>query len=139
VICAGVALALGATRSAVAGPPDSPPWWHSPSIRAQLALTPEQATRLDTIYRESLPARRRLREELTRLQNLMGRVLDDGRFDEEHSRAIVERVFEAEKQRNIARMMMLLRMHRVLTLEQRGRLERLSASPSSSRPPSQPR
>jgi hypothetical protein len=43
------------------------------------ALTPEQVARIDTIYRESLPERRRLREQLTCLQNILGRVLDDGR------------------------------------------------------------
>ena len=58
---------------------------------------------------ESLPERRRLREQLTCLQNILGRVLDDGRSDDDHGRLIIERVFEVEKQRNIARTMMLLR------------------------------
>lgn len=131
---ASLALALSLARPAHAGPPDARPWWRSSSVQSSIELTPEQVARIDTIYRESLPERRRLREQLTCLQNILGRVLDDGRSDDDHGRLIIERVFEVEKQRNIARTMMLLRMHRVLSAGQRERLAQLSAAAGAGLP-----
>jgi Spy/CpxP family protein refolding chaperone len=125
---ASFALALPLARPAHAEPSDRRPWWQSPSIQSSIELTPEQVGRLDAIHRESLPERRRLREQLTCLQNLLGRVLDEGRSDDDHGRLIIERVFEAQKQRNIARTLMLLRMYRVLNPGQREKLARLSAA-----------
>jgi len=75
-----------------------------------------------------------VREQLTCLQNILGRVLDDGRSDDDHGRLIIEGVFEVEKQRNIARTMMLLRMHRVLSAGQRERLAQLSAAAGAGLP-----
>jgi len=130
VVFASLALALSLARPAHAGPSDATPWWHSSSIQSSIELTPEQVARIDAIYRESLPERRRLREQLTCLQNILGRVLDDGRSDDDHGRLIIERVVEVEKQRNIARTLMLLRMHRVLSPGQREQLARLSGGDS---------
>ena len=131
---ASLALALSLARPAHAGPLDARPWWRSSSVQSNIELTPEQVARIDTIYRESLPERRRLREQLTCLQNILGRVLDDGRSDDDHGRLIIERVFEVEKQRNIARTMMLLRMHRVLSPGQREKLAQLSAAAGAGLP-----
>ena len=87
-------------------------------MQATVSLTPEQVTRLEAIHAESLPERRRLREQLTGLQTELARVLSEG-LDDHRASVVIERVFEAEKQRNIARTMMLLRMYRILTPEQR--------------------
>ena len=120
--CAGVALALSAAaRPARGGPQPATPWWRSPSVQATISLTPEQVKRLEAIHAESLPERRRLREQLTGLQTELDRVLADG-LDDQRASVVIERVFEAEKQRNIARTMLLLRMYRMLTPEQRLKL-----------------
>lgn len=121
-ICAGVAVAIAFCQSTRGVAADTVFWWDSPSIQSTVALTPEQVSRLDAIYRESLPARRLLREQLTYLHAQLDRVLAEGRLDDTQGRLLAARVFEAEKRRNIARTIMLLRMYRLLSAEQRGRL-----------------
>ena len=117
-----MALAVSVPRPVDGDPLPAAPWWRSPAVQASIALTPDQVARLDAIHADSLPTRRRLREQLTGLRNELERVLADGRVDDERARLIVERVCEAEKQRNIARTMLLLHMYRVLSPEQRSKL-----------------
>ena len=50
-----------------------------------------------------------------------------GPFDDEHVRPVIHRLFAIEKERNVARVLMLIRMYRVLTPIQRHKLEELPA------------
>lgn len=122
-------MAVTLAHSAAAGPPPADPWWRSPSIRSAIALTPDQVARLDEVYRESLPARRQLRKQLDDQHDRLEHALADGRWDDTQGRLLIEQVFEAEKQRNIARTLMLVRMYRVLTSDQRVRLANLGVQP----------
>jgi Spy/CpxP family protein refolding chaperone len=63
------------------------------------------------------------------------RALADGRSDDMQGRLLIERVFAAEQRRNIARTMMLLRMYRVLTPEQRVMLAAIRVRPFAVHPP----
>ena len=94
-------------------------WWFSPDVQTQLHLTPEQVRKIDEIYEATLPARRAQRRELDALDRQLGALLDNAAANDHDAAALIERVENAHARRNVARTMMLYKMRRVLTLEQR--------------------
>ncbi len=54
-------------------------------------------------------------------------MLSTGVFDDEQARSVVDRLSAIDKERNVARVLMLIRMYRVLTPSQRTKLEHLTA------------
>jgi Spy/CpxP family protein refolding chaperone len=98
---------------------EMPEWWKNPAVRQRLSLTTGQAASIDLVFRRSLPERRRLRQELDRLEAQLAAALQLGVNDEESILALIDKVEHARARRNIARNLMLLRMHRILTPPQR--------------------
>ena len=90
-------------------------WWSAPAIRNAIALTPQQVEQLDAIYRESLPRRRTLRHQLAAQQKRVEEMLSTGSFAEEDVHPVVDRLFALDKERNVARVLMLIRMYRALS------------------------
>ena len=109
------------------------PWWNVPASRSAIALTAQQVEQLDTIYRESLPRRRTLRHQLAAQQKRVEEMLSTGSFTEEEVHPVVDRLFALDKERNVARVLMLIRMYRVLTPSQQIKLQHLSAKASEDR------
>jgi Spy/CpxP family protein refolding chaperone len=89
-------------------------------------LTTAQRAQLDALFEESLPTRRRLHNELVSLQAQLARLMASGVFDDDEAASLVARTCALEKQRNVVRTMMLVRMFRVLTPYQRGLLDRVT-------------
>jgi len=85
-------------------------------------MTPEQIHAIDTIYRESLPHRRQLRDRLEAAQARLARVMAESPFDDGQLRPLVDRVCDVQKKSNVARTLMLVRMYQVLNPVQRVRL-----------------
>lgn len=91
-------------------------WWHDEGFRKELGLTTEQSTRLEGIFQQSLPALRKHKEALDRVQAEFDRLVEHGA-----DTAVMEQVNAVEAARaelNKARVMMLLRMRRTLTTDQ---------------------
>jgi Spy/CpxP family protein refolding chaperone len=129
----GATFCLFASAAAAQQSDRQEPWWRSPAVRSQIALTSQQTERIETIYRVSLPERRRLRQQATTLRNELEARLAVGTMSDDQAVLLIGRLCTAEKQRNVARTMMLLRMHRILTPAQRQQLADLSVrSPGSS-------
>ena len=103
------------------------PWWRMAAIRNVIELTPDQVEQLDAIYRQSLPRQRSLRRRAAAQQRRFQKMLSTGVFDDEQARPVVDRLSAIDKERKVARVLMLIRMYRVLTPSQRSRLEHLSA------------
>lgn len=74
----GIMLCLVASAAAAQRPDRQEPWWRSPAVRSQIALTSQQAERIETIYHASLPERRRLRQQATTLQKQLDQLLATG-------------------------------------------------------------
>jgi Spy/CpxP family protein refolding chaperone len=110
------------------------PWWRIVAVQGQLGLTPEQVTRIDTLYMRSLPRRRRLRTELFQSQERLAQAMTDGVHDEGRAAELVEAVVEAERRTNVARTMLLVHIYQVLTPSQRASLDHFS-TPSRTAPP----
>ena len=134
---AGVLLSL-AVVPVVGSSQQSPPrgWWRTESIVKELGLTTEQTARLNAIFETTMPELRQEREELERLEAKLSRMIQDDRMDEASLARQIDRVETARANGNKTRSMMLTRMYRVLTRDQRVRFDQMSkhwASPSGGR------
>jgi len=114
----------------VAAPADAQgfKWWRSEQVQQDLQLTSDQVREIERIYEVSLPERRRLRDELDRLEQQLEQLLDRPQPDEHEAAALIDRVETARARRNAVRTMMLFHMRRVLTQQQRTALAQRSLS-----------
>jgi Spy/CpxP family protein refolding chaperone len=101
-------------------------WWRTQSIVQELGLTADQQTRLNAIFETTMPELRQDREELERLEAKLSRMIQDDRNDDATLSRQIDRVETARATGNKTRSLMLTRMYRVLTREQRVRFEELS-------------
>ena len=120
-------MLLTAVALSSAQPAERRPWWKAAAIQNAISLTSHQAEQLDAIYRESLPERRSLRRQLAAQQKHVAKIFAAGPFDDAYVRPAVDRLFAIEKERRVARVLMLIRMYRVLTPIQQAKLSDLSA------------
>ena len=138
----GVLLSLTAVMGAEASQQTAPRgWWRNESIVKDLGLTAEQVARLNAIFETTVPELRQDREELGRLEAKLSRMIQDERMDEASLAVQIDRVEMARANGNKTRSLMLLRMYRVLTREQRTRFDQLSkewAASAGSRPAASP-
>jgi len=94
-------------------------WWLARDIETQLHLTPEQVKKIDDIFESTLAERRAQRQELDALDRRLDALLDSATADDVDAAALIARVEAARAHRNTARVVMLYRMRRILTPEQR--------------------
>jgi Spy/CpxP family protein refolding chaperone len=120
VVAAATALA------AAAGEQSRRPhgWWKSTDVKALLELTDEESRTLDTIYRKALPklheSMRRLNAEESTLSGLVGN-MDIEEIDVTRQ---IDRMEATRSELSKTRILMLFRMYRVLTEDQRTRLDK---------------
>lgn len=104
----------------------SPPrkWWTDTQDRAELGISDQQSSAVETIWQKSLPQLRETRERLDKLEDNLSQMIRDGA---EESVVIVEidRVERTRAEHNKARTLMLYRMNKVLTPDQRVKLKAL--------------
>lgn len=139
---AGVLLSF-AVEPVAASSQQTPPrgWWRTEAIVKELGLTTEQTTRLNAIFETTMPELRQDREELERLEGKLSRMIQDEQADEANLARQIDRVETARANGNKTRSLMLMRMYRVLTREQRTRFDQMSkhwAPPPGTRPPAFP-
>jgi Spy/CpxP family protein refolding chaperone len=115
----GVASAATALDQAQA-----PSWWKSDEFRTALDLTTDQSSRIDTIFQTTLPELRQEIDELDRLEARLSRLIESEAEESLIAREI-DRVETARANVNKTRSLMLVRMRRVLTPEQRARMRTL--------------
>jgi Spy/CpxP family protein refolding chaperone len=117
-----VIVALGLTAVASA---QTPEWWRVTAIQQELGLTPGQARSLEAIFHATHRRRLALNERLDRAEADLTRAIARG--DEPVAMGLIPRVEAARYERNKARTMMLMRMYRVLSLQQRRKLAALQS------------
>jgi Spy/CpxP family protein refolding chaperone len=139
---AGVLLSLAAVPGAESSQQTTPRgWWRNEAIVKDLGLTAEQSARLNAIFETTMPELRQDREELERLEAKLSRMFQDERMDEASLARQIDRVETARANGNKTRSLMLMRMYRVMTREQRTRFDQLSkewAASAGTRPPFPP-
>lgn len=100
-------------------------WWQDDDFRRELALTPDQSTRLEEVFQKSLPTLRAQMEALDKAQKDFDRLVERG-----DDTAVLQQVNVVEGSRaelNKARITMLLRMRRSLTADQWAKFTALQA------------
>ena len=101
-------------------------WWQSERFVRELALTPDQQTRLEGIFKNSWPSLEGCKGDLDRLDTELSKLIADGTAAETQVIQQIDRVEASRSALGRARSLMLYRMYRVLTPEQRVKLKALN-------------
>ena len=97
-------------------------WWQSDEVQAELEPTDETSAALEAIFQAARPRQRELMRELGREEEALSRVI---RAPEAGEAAVIRQIDRVEKVRSAlsrARILMLYRMRRELSAEQRDAL-----------------
>jgi protein CpxP len=109
------------------------PWWKAPDTRAELGISDKQSKDIDDIFQETVPALRAAKEELDKLDDVVAKLIKDGTAD---IAVVTRQVGQAEQARatlTTKRAVMLYRMHRLLTPDQRAKLDTMFAQREAER------
>jgi Spy/CpxP family protein refolding chaperone len=104
--------------------PQAFPWWKSEPFKQDLGLTAEQSERIDAIWEMTRPELRAEWNELSTLENKLSHLIQKDADEAILSRQ-VDRVESARANVNKTRSLMLVRMLKVLTPDQRVRFKTL--------------
>jgi len=120
-----VAVLLVAPLSAEAGQAGKFKWWQSERFIQELGLTREQSARIDEVFQASWPALHAAKDDLDRLEAELSRLIAEGTASEAKVLQQIDRVEASRSAMGRTRSLMLYRMHRLLTAEQRVKLKTL--------------
>jgi len=99
------------------------PWWKAPETRAELGISDKQSKDIDDIFQETLPSLRAAKDDLDKVDDAVTKLIKEGTAD---VAVVAQKVAQAEQARanlTTKRTVMLYRMHRLLTPEQRVKLD----------------
>lgn len=116
-----VALALACLLLAGTAQAQRFAWWRDEGVQRRLGLAADQTRRLEDLFTGALPDLKRGKRQLDAAEQEMARLVDGA--DDSILTQQVDRVEAARSELNKTRAMMLLRMRRVLSAEQRARLD----------------
>jgi Spy/CpxP family protein refolding chaperone len=97
-------------------------WWRSEEFTKELGLTPEQVAAIDTIFGNTRPDLQQEFSELERLEAKLSSLIERD-ADEALIAREIDRVETARASVNKTRSLMFVRMRKVLTPEQRERMQ----------------
>jgi Spy/CpxP family protein refolding chaperone len=97
-------------------------WWRWDLCQAEIGLTQKQSDKLERIFQSLLPDLHRLKEDLDRRETHLSTLLVEG-TKEAKVREAIDRVEEARSELGRTRALMLYRMYKVLSPEQRRKLK----------------
>lgn len=101
-------------------------WWIDPQLRAELRITDQQSVDVEQVWQKSRPKLRESWEQLDKLEDALTQMLarDDG--DESAIIAQIDRVETARAEHSKRRTLMIYRMNKVLTVEQRAKVKAMN-------------
>jgi Spy/CpxP family protein refolding chaperone len=114
-------LLLAASIASAADEPRK--WWQSAAVSTEVGLTADQSQELEGIFQSMLPRMRAEKDELDRQERTLSRLVREATVDEASILQAVERTETARADANKTRILMLYRMYRVLTPDQREKLK----------------
>ncbi len=100
-------------------------WWLYD--RAELAISDQQSQAISQIFEATIPKLRETRQELDRAEDELSRTIKEHKADLATISLLIDRVENARAQYTKMRVLMLYRMHLLMSAEQRGKLEALRA------------
>lgn len=123
------------TRTANQGPRK---WWVDPQDRASLNITDQQSALIEAVWQKSLPELRQGWQKLHALEDVLDQMIRNS-ADEPAVIAQIDHVENTRAEMNKARQLMLYRMNRVLTPDQRDKLKAMHDRRESQHRGSSPR
>lgn len=121
VLALAVCLGLGHAASAEAQRPSK--WWHDPACKTQVGLSQAQASEIDQVFLSVRDELRAEKAELEKQEAALSRLLAENNDNEAVVVRTIDRVEAARSALAKTRTLMLYRMHRLLSSEQRRKLE----------------
>ena len=97
-------------------------WWINEDSRAELGITDEQSAAIEQIWQASLPKLRASRRQLDDLEHVLSQMIREA-AEESLVAAQIDRVESVRSDMNKRRTLMLYRMNRVLSADQRQKLK----------------
>lgn len=124
VVALALACALAGPKAGVAQPREERhKWWLSERVMAEIGLTTEQSNEIELIFQSMMPRLRTEKADLDRREQDVSRLMLDAPGDETRVVQAVEQVESARAACNTTRTLMLFKMYRVLSPEQRVKLK----------------
>ena len=103
------------------------PWWKAAGTRAELGISDKQSKDIDDVFQATLPGLRAAKDELDKMDEAVAKLVKDSTADVS---VVARQVAQAEQARGnltTQRTVMLFRMNRLLTPEQRTKLDAMFA------------
>lgn len=100
-------------------------WWKDERFLKELALTPDQSSRIEAVFQAAQPALRAQKRALDKLEDELSNMIHDAKVDEAELEQFIGRVEAARADLSKSRTMMLVRMRRILSADQSARLHKL--------------
>jgi Spy/CpxP family protein refolding chaperone len=98
-------------------------WWESDDVRSELGLTDKQSAEAEQIFQAAWPKLKTSKETLDRLEEELSRTIAEGTAAEAAVSQQVDRVEAARSELGKLRTLMLFRLNKILTAEQRVKLK----------------
>jgi Spy/CpxP family protein refolding chaperone len=133
-LVAGSAAAQGSTAAAgnkapngqpSQGPPGPFKWWQADDTKAQLGLTNDQSVKIEEIWQAAVPRLRATFDDIDRYDKQLSKLLSANETTEMDVIRQLNLVQVAKNEADRQRTLMLFRMQRVLTYDQRMKLKTL--------------
>jgi Spy/CpxP family protein refolding chaperone len=116
VVAAVLAAAPGAAQ-------DRYKWWADEKTRQEIGLSADQAAKAEEIFQASLPRLRELKSNLDTLEAELNALIRENKADESVLAGKIDAVEQVRGEMNKTRVLMLYRIHRLLSEEQQGRFK----------------
>ena len=100
-------------------------WWKDEKFTRELALTPDQCTRIESVFQAAQPALRAQQRALSNLEDELSKLVAEGTADEPEVEHFVGKVESARADLGKMRTMMIFRIRRILTTDQHVKLQKL--------------
>jgi Spy/CpxP family protein refolding chaperone len=97
-------------------------WWVEPKSRAELGITDQQSALIEAIWKKDLQQRTDTRKRHEGLEAQIDQMMLDASFDEAAFMAQLDKVEKVRSEANKERMLVLYRINKVLTPDQRAKI-----------------
>ncbi len=105
------------------GHPGPPKWWIDPKLRAELGIIDQQSAAVEQVWQKSMPTLLDGRERLEKLEDALSQMTQRDGSDEGAVIAQIERVENLRAELAKGRTLMIYRMNKILTVDQRAKVK----------------
>lgn len=105
-------------------PAPRPKWWIDPKLRAEFAVTDQQSAAVEKIWNATAPGLSDLRDKLKKLEETLSQMTDSN-ADETAVIAQIAIVEATRSELNKGRTLMIYRMNKLLTADQRAKVKKM--------------